>query len=55
MKTIAETPKALLSRNFSEQRKLMIHNGFRHLRYEIIIENFVLEQINTYPIQNFTH
>ena len=32
---------ALLSRNFSEQRKLRIHNGVRHLGYEIIVENFI--------------
>ena len=32
---------ALLSRNFSEQRKLRIHNGFRHLGHEIIVENFI--------------
>ena len=31
----------LLSRNFSEQRKLRIHNGFSHLGHEIIIENFI--------------
>ena len=31
----------LLSRNFSEQRKLRIHNGFSHLGHEIIVENFV--------------
>ena len=42
--------QALLSHNFSEQRKLRIYNGFRHLGYEIIVENFVWEQINTYPI-----
>ena len=32
---------ALLSHNFSEQRKLRIYNGFRHLGYEIIVENFI--------------
>ena len=32
---------ALLSHNFSEQRKLRIHNGFSHLGHEIIVENFV--------------
>ena len=32
---------ALLSHNFSEQRKLRIHNGFSHFGYEIIIKNFV--------------
>ena len=31
----------LLSNNFSEQRKLRIHNGFSHLWYEMIVENFV--------------
>ena len=36
-----KTQGALLSRNFSEQRKLRLHNGFRHLWYEIIVENFV--------------
>ena len=35
------TASSLLSHNFSEQRKLRIHNGFRHLWYEIIVENFV--------------
>ncbi len=38
---IKQWKKALLSRNFSEQRKLRIHNGFRHLGNEIIVENFV--------------
>ena len=33
--------ESLLSRNFSEQRKLRIHNGFSHLGHEIIVENFV--------------
>ena len=33
--------RPLLSHNFSEQRKLTIHNGFRHLWDEIIIETFV--------------
>ena len=32
---------ALLSQNFSEQRKLRIRNGFSHLGHEIIVENFV--------------
>lgn len=36
---IASSP--LLSHNFSEQRKLRIHNRFSHLRYEVIVENFV--------------
>ena len=33
--------ESLLSHNFSEQRKLRIHNRFSHLRYEVIVENFV--------------
>ena len=33
--------KPLLSHNYSEQRKLRIYNGFRHLGYEIIVKNFV--------------
>ena len=35
------TSRALLSHNFSEQRKLRIHNVFSHFGYEIIVENFV--------------
>ena len=38
---IIEGYDALLSHNFSEQRKLRIHNRFSHLRYEVIVENFV--------------
>ena len=38
---IYQCVEALLSHNFSEQRKLRIHNRFSHLRYEVIVENFV--------------
>ena len=38
---VIEGVKALLSHNFSEQRKLRLYNGFRHLGHEIIVENFI--------------
>ena len=44
MMTLPFTSKdysALLSHNFSEQRKVRIYNGFSHLGHEIIVENFV--------------
>ena len=43
---------SLLSHNFSEHRKLRIYNGFRHLGYEIIVENFIREQFNNYGMSD---